>query len=109
MTKSPNFFSKQLSNFCRFRQILVAFSEYMKCTYLFIKNYKINLSITRPPPSPATPRKMPLAGTSLKLKKGRRARHRYDSERSLFAFADVDPEDAPEGWDIVEENTSHFR
>jgi len=63
----------------------------------------------RPPPSPATPRKTPLAGTSLKLKKGRRARHRYDSERSLFAFADVDPEDAPEGWDIVEENTSHFR
>jgi len=63
----------------------------------------------RPPPSPASTRKVPLAGTSLKLKKGRRARHRYDSERSLFAFADVDPEDAPEGWDIVEENTSHFR
>jgi len=63
----------------------------------------------RPPPSPATTRKVPLAGTSLKLKKGRRARHRYDSERSLFAFADIDPEDAPEGWDIVEENTSHFR
>jgi len=63
----------------------------------------------RPPPSPASTRKAPLAGTSLKLKKGRRARHRYDSERDLFAFADVDPEDAPEGWDIVEENTSHFR
>jgi len=63
----------------------------------------------RPPPSPASTRKVPLAGTSLKLKKGRRARHRYDSERSLFAFADIDPEDAPEGWDILEENTSHFR
>jgi len=63
----------------------------------------------RPPPSPATTRKAPLAGTSLKLKKGRRARHRYDSERSLFAFADVDPEDAPEGWDILEESTSRFR
>jgi hypothetical protein len=57
----------------------------------------------------ASTRKVPLAGTSLKLKKGRRARHRYDSERSLFAFADIDPEDAPEGWDILEENTSHFR
>jgi len=63
----------------------------------------------RPPPSPASPRKTPLAGKSLKLKKGRRARHRYDSERDLFAFADVDPEDAPEGWDIAQENTSHFR
>ena len=84
----------------------MAFSE---CCKIFIKNYKINLFVTRPPPSPATPRKTPLAGTSLKLKKGRLARHRYDSERSLFAFADVDPEDAPEGWDIAEENTSRFR
>merc|ERR1719273_2220976 len=64
----------------------------------------------RPPPSPASPRKTPVAGKSLKLKKGRRARHRYDSERSLFAFADIDPEDPEdEGWDIMEENTSHFR
>jgi len=63
----------------------------------------------RPPPSPAATRKAPLAGTSLKLKKGRRARHRYGSERSLFALADVDPEDAPEGWDILEESTSRFR
>lgn len=63
----------------------------------------------RPPPSPASNRKsLPLAGTSLKLKKGRRARHRYDSERSLFAFADIDPEEAPEGWDIAQENSSHF-
>jgi hypothetical protein len=63
----------------------------------------------RPPPSPATTRKMPLAGTSLKLKKGRRARHRYDSERSLFASVDFDPDEAPDGWDIAQENTSHFR
>lgn len=63
----------------------------------------------RPPPSPASNRKsLPLAGTSLKLKKGRRARHRYDSERSLFAFADINPEEAPEGWDIAQENSSHF-
>jgi len=63
----------------------------------------------RPPPSPATNRRAPLAGTSLKLKKGRRARHRYDSERSLFAFGDIDPEEAPEGWDIAQENNSNFR
>lgn len=63
----------------------------------------------RPPPSPASNRKLPLAGTCLKLKKGRRARHRYDSERSLFAAVDMDPEEAPEGWDIAHENNSHFR
>jgi len=63
----------------------------------------------RPPPSPVTKRKTPLAGTSLKLKKGRRARRRYDSERSIFAFADIDPEEVPEGWDIPQENNSNFR
>jgi len=63
----------------------------------------------RPPPSPATNRRVPLAGTSLKLKKGRRARHRYDSEREIFALAGVDPDEAPEGWDIMQESTSHFR
>lgn len=63
----------------------------------------------RPPPSPASNRKAPLAGTCLKLKKGRRARHRYDSERSLFAFAELDPDEAPEGWDIAQENSSNFR
>ena len=31
----------------------------------------------RPPPSPASNRKAPTFGLSLKLKKGRRARHRY--------------------------------
>ena len=65
--------------------------------------------VQRLPPSPALKKRVPLAGTSLKLKKGRRARHRYDSERSLFAFADIDPEVAPEGWDIPQENSSHFR
>merc|ERR1711981_1545116 len=65
---------------------------------------------TRPPPSPASTRKkLPLAGTSLKLKKGRRARRRYDSERSLFAFGEVDPDEPPEGWDIPQENNSNFR
>jgi len=63
----------------------------------------------RPPPSPATKKKLPLAGTSLKLKKGRRARRRYDSERSLFAFGEVDPDEPPEGWDIPQENNSNFR
>jgi len=63
----------------------------------------------RPPPSPATSRKLPLAGTSLRLKKGRRARRRYDSERSLFDFAGIDPDEAPDGWDIAQENTSNFR
>jgi len=65
---------------------------------------------TRPPPSPAsTKKKLPLAGTSLRLKKGRRARRRYDSERSLFAFGEVDPDEAPDGWDIREETNSNFR
>ena len=68
-----------------------------------------NAGRPRPPPSPATSRKAPLAGTSLKLKKGRRSRHRYDSERQLFANADIDPDEAPEGWDIATETRSHFR
>lgn len=66
----------------------------------------------RPPPSPVANRKAPSTfGLSLKLKKGRRARHRYDSERDLFAMAadDVDPDEVPEGWDIANETTSRFR
>jgi len=63
----------------------------------------------RPPPSPASNRKAPTFGLSLKLKKGRRARHRYDSERDLFALADIDPDEIPDGWDIANETTSRFR
>jgi len=65
----------------------------------------------RPPPSPVADRKAPPTfGLSLKLKKGRRARHRYDSERDLFAMADdINPDEVPEGWDIANETTSRFR
>jgi len=65
----------------------------------------------RPPPSPVANRKAPSTfGLSLKLKKGRRARHRYDSERDLFAMADdINPDEVPEGWDIFNETTSRFR
>ena len=44
----------------------------------------------RPPPSPRSSRRRAAPfGATLKLKKGRRARHRYDSERSLFAIAEI--------------------
>lgn len=63
----------------------------------------------RPPPSPRSTRRAPF-GATLKLKKGRRARHRYDSERSLFAIAEIDPDEAPEAWDIInQDNNSRFR
>ena len=48
-------------------------------------------------------------GTKLKLKKGRRARRRYDSERSLFAIAEMDPDEVPDGSDIQQESNSRFR
>jgi len=63
----------------------------------------------RPPPSPKSYRRAPLDGTKLKWKKGRRARRRYDSERSLFAIAEIDPDEIPDGSDIQQENTSRFR
>ena len=34
---------------------------------------------------------------------------RYDSERDLFALADIDPDEIPDGWDIANETTSRFR
>ena len=63
----------------------------------------------RPPPSPRSYRRTPLDGTKLKLKKGRRARRRYDSERSLFAIAEMDPDEVPDGSDIQQESNSRFR
>jgi len=64
----------------------------------------------RPPPSPRSSRRRAAPfGATLKLKKGRRARHRYDSERSLFAIAEIDPDEAPEGPNIFEETTSKFQ
>jgi len=66
---------------------------------------------SRPPPqSPGTSRKTPNFGLTLKLKKGRRARHRYDSERDIFAFANFNPEEViPDGMDIFQETNSRFR
>ena len=58
----------------------------------------------RPPPSPRSHRRAPFDGTKLKLKKGRRARQRYDSERSLFAIAEIDPDEPLDTSDIQPEN-----
>ena len=56
------------------------------------------------PPSPASGRKYQRCGHKLVLKKGRRSRHRCESERSLavevFGSADI-PDEALEGWDIA--------
>lgn len=62
----------------------------------------------RPPPSPATYRRTGLVGHTLKLKKGRRSKQRYDNERILFASVDIDPEEVPQGLDIGPETNSHF-
>jgi len=63
------------------------------------------------PPSPASGRKYQRCGHKLVLKKGRRSRQRCESERSLavevFGSADI-PEEALEGWDIVNPSRSHF-
>jgi len=63
------------------------------------------------PPSPASGRKYQRCGHKLVLKKGRRSRQRCESERSLavevFGSADI-PEEALEGWDIVNPGRSHF-
>lgn len=63
------------------------------------------------PPSPASGRKYQRCGHKLVLKKGRRSRQRCESERSLavevFGSADI-PEEALEGWDIVNPTRSHF-
>ena len=59
------------------------------------------------PPSPASGRKYQRSGHKLVLKKGRRSRHRCESERSLavevFGSADV-PDEALEGWDIANQS-----
>lgn len=63
------------------------------------------------PPSPASGRKYQRCGHKLVLKKGRRSRHRCESERSLavevFGSADI-PDEALEGWDIANPTRSHF-
>lgn len=65
-----------------------------------------------PPRSPGTPRKVFTTGHRLTLKKGRRSRHRYDSERQLFACADefegFNPDDPNSSWNPEREYRSHF-
>ena len=60
-----------------------------------------------PPPSPGTPKRR-LGSHKLVLKKGRKSRRRYESERSLMAEFDLDPEDL-DSVDLSPETRSHFR